>query len=112
MEIDVIEIYPRDSTDKYLERGSVHIFVRDWNVDIKNIPYNITEEKTQNYHVYHVHVTYPHFHYSQDQKNGNSVKKIWVPTISFRDQKTWKEVKNVIRKAILSKFEKERLIEQ
>jgi len=106
MKIEVIEIYLSESTGKHLARGSVHIFIKDWDMDIKNIPYNINEEKILKNHVYHVYVTHPCYYYKHIQDDG-SVKTTRVPTISFRDEQIWKEIKKVIREAILSKFEKE-----
>lgn len=105
MKIEVIEIYPRDSTDKYIERGSVHIFLEDWNIDIKNIPYYISEDKRKNSLVYHAHVSYPFYYYHQNSEDS-AVKTTRVPTISFRDEQVWHQIKKVIREELLRRFNK------
>jgi len=104
MKVEVVEIYPYPNKGIYLERGSVHLFIKDLGLDIKNVPYHIKEEKTEKRHIYHVHVSQPYCVHKQPKEDG-SIKAVSVPTITFRDKHTWKEIKKVIQQEVLNQFD-------
>lgn len=103
MNIEVVEIYPYQDKGKFIERGSVHIFIEDLGLDIKNIPYHINEEKTQTGSIYHVQVSHPFYLHKLPQEDG-STKNILVPTVSFRDKHIWKRIKKAIQKEVLEQL--------
>ncbi len=104
MKIEVVEIYPHPDKGKFLERGSVHVFIEELGLDLKNIPYHIKSERNEERLIYHAHISPPCYVYKQLEEDG-STKFIPIPTISFRDKNIWKSIKKAIQQEVLEQFE-------
>ena len=77
-DINVVAIYQYTLKKKgKLERGTVHIAMKDMGIDIKNIKYHINSDKT-------VFVSLPPVPYNETKEDGNT-KTVWVHSILFHD---------------------------
>lgn len=113
MEIEVVEIYPYVPQErkppkmvvpdklksdkhktyqavkehKWKESGTVHVYIKDWNIDIKSIMYIVT--KTDQVKCF-----------MPGKKYMVEGKKVMVPLISFRDTEVRKEILCFVRDEI------------
>ena len=92
----LIEIYKKNknkakSKGLLKEAGTIHIYFKDFDIDIKNIKYRIY--KTGGVHDY-IEILFPGNVYKVEGEN------MFVPTISWRDKEIWLTIKNAIIKEI------------
>ena len=90
--VKMLDHYELEPTEGNLEEGIVSIYIEDWDLDLKNIPYYIDKEKK-----FHVWVNGMHL----DRHQDGSVKEIFIPNFHFRNQKLWEGIKDAIQRTIL-----------
>jgi hypothetical protein len=113
MEIEVVEIYPYVSREKkapkmvipdklksdkqkifqepkkqkWKETGTVHIYIKDWNIDLKSIMYLVDQKDNVKC-------------FMPGKKYLIEGKKVMVPLVSFRDKEVRKEILCFVRDEI------------
>ena len=93
--VDLIELEPKDG---FLKEGLVSIYMEEWNLDLKNIPYQIDKNDK-------IHVRVDGICLDRQQKDG-SVKEVFIPHFHFRNENLWERVKDVIQRTVLKNIGK------
>ena len=112
MNFEVIEIYPYEEQilkkiiEKYEDNkifyikdaGTVHIYFKDFELDIKNIEYKVFHQKRKKDFDLIIKINIPYKVYNI---NNESIR---VPNFSWRNLDIWKEVKETIKKEIMEAY--------
>ena len=88
--VDIIELEPKDG---FLKEGLVSIYLEEWNLDLKNIPYHIDKNNK-------IHVRVDGIYLDRKQKNG-PVKGVFIPHFHFRDEVLWDKISLGIQRMVL-----------
>jgi hypothetical protein len=91
--VKILDLYRTTPGEEHLEAGLVSIYIEDWELEIKNIPYYVDQRKK-------VFVEVSGLDLEQKQKDG-AVQEIFIPNFSFRNEKIWEVIEKAIEKTIL-----------
>ncbi len=91
--VKILDLYRTTPEKAHLEAGLVSIYIEDWEIEIKNIPYYVDDKKK-------VFVEAGGLDLEQKQKDG-SVQEVFIPNFSFRNEKIWEVIQKAIEKAVL-----------
>ena len=90
--VKILDLY-RTTTEDHIEAGLVSIYIEDWDLEIKNIPYYVDKKKN-------VFVEAGGLDLEQKQKDG-SIQEVFIPNFYFRNEKIWEVIEKAIEKTIL-----------
>jgi hypothetical protein len=91
--VKILDLYRTTPGEEHLEAGLVSIYIEDWELEIKNIPYYVDKKKK-------VFVEAGGLDLEQKQKDG-SIQEVFIPHFSFKNEKTWDVIQNTIEKTVL-----------
>jgi hypothetical protein len=91
--VKILDLYRTTPLEDHIEAGLVSIYVEDWELELKNIPYYVDQRKN-------VFVEAGGLDLEQKQKDG-SVKEVFIPNFYFRNEKIWEVIEKAIEKTIL-----------
>lgn len=96
MKIEKVEIRKAKNAKKdFLQNGVVAVTIKDLGIDMRNIPYRVTNEKE-------IIVTAPGVMFSELKEKGEPVEHKLSPTVSFHDSAIWDVIVEAIKKEILA----------
>jgi hypothetical protein len=96
MKIEKVEIRKAKNAKKdFLQNGVADLTLKEFGIDIKNIPYRVTTEKE-------ISVTSPGVTFSHQKAKGEPVENKLIPTVSFHDSAIWDAIVEAIKKEILA----------
>ena len=88
--VDLIELDPKRG---YLKEGIVSIYMVEWDLDLKNIPYHIDKDNT-------FHIGVDGIYLDRKQKDG-SVKEVFIPHFHFRNEVLWEKIVLGIKRVVM-----------
>ena len=98
LKVKIVDLHDLEPRGDYLEEGIVGIYIEEWNLDLKNIPYHI--DKNNKFHI-GIDGTY----LDRPQKDG-SVKEVFIPHFNFRNEDLWEQIKGGIQRTVLKQLDK------
>ena len=94
MKIEKIEIRKAKNAKKdFLQNGVVAVTVKDLGIDLRNIPYRVTNEKE-------IIITPHGVMFSEQKAKGEPVEHKLSPTVSFHDSSIWDAIVEAIKKEV------------
>lgn len=99
MDIEKVEIRKaKNAKADYLQNGVVGLTLKEFGMDLRNIPYRITKDKE-------IIVTPPGLIYAEQKDKGGKIENKLVPTFSFHDSSVWDAIVEAIKKEISATLE-------
>lgn len=89
--VKMSELYELEPTEGHLEEGIVGIYIEEWDLDLKNIPYHIDKENN-----FHIGVNGMNI----DRHQDGVIKEFFIPNFCFRNKSLWNGIKDAIGSVI------------